>query len=102
MPDDFDPGDAAFIACWPTKWSRSKVPGSIVDYCSDCKQEVNVSPSSQGIMDKVRVVCMSCAIVLLRNDPTSPEIRLFPGQVAEIEREMRRRAEGDEPPVRGL
>lgn len=102
MSDDFDPADAEFIGCWPTKWSRSKVPGSIVDYCSVCKQEVNVAPTSQAIMDKVRLLCIPCGTLRLRNNPAGGDLRLFPGQAAEIEREMRRRAEEDEPPVRGL
>lgn len=101
MPTEL-PEDVKFLLCWPTAWSRSKVPGSIVDYCERCKQPVNLSPSSQAVMDQIMVLCIPCGNQEVKANPDGGELRLMPGQLAEIERTMRKLAERDDPPVKGL
>ena len=60
--------EQVYVVCLPTKGNENfeLVPGSIVEKCSKCSEEVSISPATNKVrLEKgMVIVCMNCVATL--------------------------------------
>lgn len=56
--------DEIYVVCLPIKGNEQHefVPGSVIDNCFRCKQEISISPATNKVRleKKMTVACMDC------------------------------------------
>lgn len=69
--------ERGYLACLPTSWGASQVPGSQVRPCVECDEAVHVHPISLQTMARnpeAQIICMPCVIGMLNEDGSEFEL----------------------------